>query len=124
MFSKNKSKRDWYSDTCKECNKMYLRDYYSKNKSMFISDVNNRKYGIRKWYHDLLSSMSCSICGYNKCISALEFHHIDNDKERNICDMVHRWCSKDSILVEMSKCSILCANCHREITAKQFNWYR
>lgn len=31
--------------------------------------------------------------------------------------------SWDEILDEIKKCEVVCANCHRIRTAKQFNWY-
>lgn len=55
----------------------------------------------------------CIRCGYNKCIKALEFHHIDpNKKDFTI--------SNDNFKVleavkEAKKCILLCANCHREL---------
>ncbi len=53
-------------------------------------------------------------CGYNKCLSALEFHHIDPlKKDFNISQF--RTTSFESIKKELDKCDLLCANCHREI---------
>lgn len=56
----------------------------------------------------------CSICGYNKCIAALEFHHRDpTQKEFHWGRMK---CSTwNGIVTEIDKCDLLCANCHREI---------
>lgn len=62
----------------------------------------------------------CSICGYNKCIEALEFHHRDmSEKEFNISDrnLVLDW---QLIKQELDKCDLVCANCHREIHANAF----
>lgn len=56
----------------------------------------------------------CVQCGYNKSMAALEFHHIDpNIKEQNIAKYSTRqW---DAVKVELDKCILVCANCHREI---------
>jgi hypothetical protein len=57
----------------------------------------------------------CEKCGYNKNITALEFHHIDpNSKDgvltvRQLGNMNMNW-----IMNEFSKTKVLCANCHRE----------
>ena len=58
---------------------------------------------------------SCEICGYNKCMPALEFHHKDpTTKEFSICsDGSTR--SLDRMKKEADKCHLLCANCHREV---------
>ena len=55
----------------------------------------------------------CEICGYNKNISALEFHHI-NPKEKafTVSDTRHSW---NEAQKELDKCILLCANCHREL---------
>ena len=55
----------------------------------------------------------CSICGYNKCISALEFHHRDpKEKDFGISGVTK---SFESLKIELDKCILVCANCHREI---------
>lgn len=55
----------------------------------------------------------CEICGYNKCISALEFHHLDPlQKEFNING---DYKSIERAKKEVDKCILVCANCHREI---------
>lgn len=57
----------------------------------------------------------CNICGYNKTVSALEFHHINpEEKEYGLASMgtCHQL-EKD--LEEVQKCILVCANCHREI---------
>lgn len=55
----------------------------------------------------------CEICGYAKCLGALEFHHPDPlNKEFNISDRIT---SFGVIQAELDKCHILCANCHREV---------
>lgn len=56
----------------------------------------------------------CSVCGYNKCSAALEFHHKDEGDKR--VNMSILWtCKWESILEEIHKCILVCANCHREI---------
>ena len=55
----------------------------------------------------------CSNCGYSKSIAALHFHHL-KEKEFKLSQRElsnRKW---DSILKEVSKCKLLCANCHAE----------
>lgn len=59
----------------------------------------------------------CCICGYDKCNSALEFHHINSEeKEFGIASngYTRSW---EQIQEELNKCILVCANCHREIHA-------
>lgn len=55
----------------------------------------------------------CEDCGYCKSVSALEFHHVDpSQKDFAIGTIGSR--SFEKLKVELDKCKMLCANCHRE----------
>lgn len=56
----------------------------------------------------------CCLCGYNKCIGALEFHHIEpeNKKYQLSSGNCH---NIEEDLEEAKKCILVCSNCHREI---------
>lgn len=62
----------------------------------------------------------CVECGYNKCLNALSFHHLDpSQKDFEISRI--RWMSKKTFtkaLPELDKCALLCLNCHAEAHAK------
>ena len=56
----------------------------------------------------------CEKCGYSKYDGALEFHHLDpNEKDFGISRARHTAFS-DKTKLELDKCILLCANCHRE----------
>ncbi len=58
----------------------------------------------------------CQNCGYDKCIQALEFHHINpEEKEFSFGTNTNR--SWEATREELKKCILLCANCHREAHA-------
>lgn len=56
----------------------------------------------------------CEECGYSKSLSALEFHHIDGKTKSFGIGSSRANKSWDSIVAELDKCRLLCANCHRE----------
>lgn len=61
---------------------------------------------------------ACERCGYNKCMDALEFHHLDpNQKEIAIGDIAKSSSNWGKIQLEVDKCILVCANCHKEIHA-------
>jgi DNA-binding CsgD family transcriptional regulator len=56
----------------------------------------------------------CIACGYNKCIRALNFHHLDpNEKDFGISSGNTR--SWEKTKIELDKCILVCSNCHAEI---------
>ena len=57
----------------------------------------------------------CVLCGYSKCIEALEFHHLDPLKKSFGVSFAGATRAYDKILEEAKKCILVCANCHREI---------
>lgn len=74
----------------------------------------------KKLYKQKLKKLKingCAICGYNKCSSALDFHHVNPaDKKYNI--NLYRIPNKD-LIDELNKCILLCKNCHCEIEEKE-----
>lgn len=57
----------------------------------------------------------CAICGYDHCVTALEFHHID-PAQKSYGVAVNGNCHDlEKDLAEIKKCILVCANCHREI---------
>ena len=59
----------------------------------------------------------CQLCGYCKCIQALEFHHTEKSgKDFSISDKGYTRSWK-RVKKEIDKCILVCANCHRELHA-------
>jgi hypothetical protein len=55
----------------------------------------------------------CIICGYDKYVGALEFHHLNpNEKDFGIATGKQ---DKEKLKKELDKCVLVCSNCHREI---------
>jgi hypothetical protein len=57
----------------------------------------------------------CRLCGYDRCVSALEFHHLDaSTKEFGVAkNGMAR--SLERLRAEVRKCVLLCSNCHAEV---------
>src|SRR2546429_1544516 len=57
----------------------------------------------------------CCVCGYDRCIGALEFHHLDPAAKTlgvSYGGLAH---ALATLRAETSKCVLLCANCHAEV---------
>ena len=59
----------------------------------------------------------CSICGYDRCIDALEFHH-KNPQEKEFKLGSGNTMSWKEYKIEALKCILVCSNCHKEIHYK------
>lgn len=57
----------------------------------------------------------CSHCGYNKCLRALEFHHLDPSKKSEDYDKNFTTWGVERQKEELKNCILLCSNCHREV---------
>jgi hypothetical protein len=92
--------------------------YKDKDKQKaFILEYRHRK---RAWVAELKLKRGCDLCGYNRSPLALQYHHRDSsEKFQGISRMVNNGKSRESILLEISRCSLLCANCHAVLQEDQ-----
>ncbi len=99
-----------------EHRKNYDKKYYEKNKEKIYS---NKRTRIKNNKTEILKELGnkCSICGYDRCINALEFHHPNKNKNEDVTNILKNY-SRQKALKEAKKCIILCANCHREVHHK------
>ena len=89
-----------------------------------VPDGLNRQEGKlirRKLYYNLADKqkkeLGCAICGYNKYGAVLEWHHNNpHEKDFNPGEIMSQPSIKNWNLYqeEIKKCTLLCANCHRE----------
>ena len=59
----------------------------------------------------------CSICGYDRCVDALEFHH-ENPSVKEFKLGSGNTMSWKAYKKEAEKCILVCSNCHKEIHSK------
>ena len=77
------------------------------------------QYCIQRWRQRKLDAVEykgekCERCGYDKYPDVLEFHHLNPIEKEASWNKMRLWNWK-KITAELDKCSILCANCHREV---------
>lgn len=57
----------------------------------------------------------CRLCGYDRCLAALQFHHIDPAAKQFAMSARGLARSLAAARAEADKCVLLCANCHAEV---------
>lgn len=89
---------------------------YSDRREALIKAVAKRRRKIKALSIEYKGG-KCQSCGYNRCAAALELHHIDA-KQKSF-GIGHRGYTRswEKVKAELDKCILLCANCHREVSA-------
>jgi hypothetical protein len=101
---------------CKDCKRAYDKLRYKRigPENWSRTRSNSGRMDRRNWLTEYKKDKECSICGENNPV-CLDFHHIvAKEKKYNISNMVIGGYSIKKILKEISKCIILCSNCHRK----------
>ena len=86
-----------------------------KDRAKYLVNATSKRRKKLKEMAVALKGGKCQVCGYNKYVGALDFHHIDEStKEFDLSTrgLTRSW---ERIKKELEKCVLVCANCHREI---------
>lgn len=117
---------------CKDCyrthRKVTYAEHYARYRELYRRRAKKRRDELRAEFHTnmrtFMTGKACSDCGESD-IRVLELDHLDpNNKTFNISQAVRLGFNWSAVELEIKKCQILCANCHKRRTAQQFNWYK
>ncbi len=122
-FNKNSEKSDGLQVICRECSNKKSAAHYANNKSDYRDSKRKSIESLRLFVFEYLKIHSCVDCSEADPV-VLEFDHVTGIKTRNISQMMRRGVSVETLKLEMEKCVVRCANCHRRKTAKDFNWFK
>lgn len=128
FFSKSSKSTDGLQAWCKMCTAEARMESYYRNHVVERKKANLRnrlaRQALMVRVFEYLDQHPCETCGETDP-RVLQFDHLDRkDKIAPISILVknyHRW---DSLLEEIRKCQILCANCHAKRTAVQLGYYK
>ena len=123
-FSKSVARKDGLQNACRPCTKLVNAAYYRKTpeknpqrrRSMLEACARNAAYTL-----DYLQSHPCVDCGESDPI-VLEFDHVRGKKTRAIAVMKRQALALETIIAEIEKCEVRCANCHRRTTYARAGW--
>jgi predicted HNH restriction endonuclease len=92
--------------------KEYSKKHYEKKKIEGDTKLKKSNQDKKKAWKDFKASLSCSLCGFSHP-AAMDFHHVD---PKTKVKGVHEWARMGSYKKaheEVTRCIVLCANCHR-----------
>lgn len=117
-FNKNSRKSDGLQNRCRSCTKEYNNQSY-KTSEKRRKTIKTRNRTVRLYNRKFVSRYKrfcgCRLCSEREPV-ALDLHHIDPDgKDLEVSKLIN--ISLDKAKVEIRKCVVLCANCHRKVHA-------
>lgn len=119
---KARKQRDNY---CRPCRAAYKQEHYRAHRRRYIDQSQLRKKEVfaerLAFLIDFLREHPCVDCGESDPV-VLEFDHL-RDKSFSVSQGFRdrRW---QSVLDEIAKCEVVCANCHRRRTARRGGFAR
>jgi hypothetical protein len=103
--------------SCKKCVTIYHREYYEKNKEKYFAKNRRNKDRQRARLRAIIVAAKqrpCQDCGGEFHPWVMEFDHRDGTaKIAAVGDLISHGCTDEKLLNEISKCDVVCANCHR-----------
>jgi len=112
---------------CIDCRSKYGASWYQRNKDYQKKNAKTHmqeyRQKAREFVWEYLSTHPCIHCGETD-VTVLEFHHARGQKESEISRLVANGVPPNVLQSEIDKCDVLCANCHRRLTAKERGWFR
>lgn len=119
-YHNNSSLKRQHSKECEENNSLKVKSKYKKENIKDIKQVLKRRDKSKKEVI-LSKGGECEICGFKyngENAVCFDFHHI-NPKEKKYNPSTALRLSKEERDEELSKCLLVCANCHRLIHARR-----
>jgi hypothetical protein len=109
---------------CKDCRRAYDRERYAQGERDRGREKSRRlRARNRAFVREYLSDKACADCGEGDVL-VLEFDHVRGETEFNLGSAVQRAYGLERIKKEISKCDVVCANCHRRRTYRRLGSYR
>lgn len=111
-FHMNKSKKDGLGSSCKSCQNGTSKKHYAENSETYKENSLRNRVRLREMVDNIKQSNPCKDCGvfYPPCV--MDFDHL-HSKEGNVASLVSKGASWRKIQQEISKCELVCSNCHR-----------
>ena len=104
---------------CKTCKSQYNRTWYERNRTKHQADVARFKKVRKAELAELIRAakdVPCADCGERYPPWVMDFDHVRGVKRGVVSYLASRTPPVATILDEIAKCEVVCANCHRART--------
>lgn len=115
-FHINKNHKTGYQRNCKKCNSETTSYYYRKNNYYlaYAERAKKKNIEITEALNIIKGEIGCSFCKEKEPI-CLDFHHVNHKDKISTISELRAEKRINEIVVEINKCIVVCANCHRKI---------
>jgi hypothetical protein len=120
-FHRRKDSPDGLGYSCKACRGGIARRWRDRNPQYSAKNKNRMRPVNRRRLFNYLLTQECVDCGERNPL-VLDFDHVVGTKRAAVGKMLAGTYSWSSIMEEVSKCVVRCANCHRIKTAHEQGW--
>jgi hypothetical protein len=119
-FAWRRKHRGQRHNMCRPCHSAYHREHYLANKQRYVDQARARQRALRlertTYLLEYFAQHPCTDCGESDPV-VLEFDHLDAEGKSFCISQGLPYRNWQSILDEIEKCEVVCANCHRRRTA-------
>ncbi len=123
-YNVRRAASDGLQSRCRPCS----RAWYARNKGDHVRRVATRNKRVRGEHQQRMAtyflSHPCADCG-EADLRVLELDHDDPaEKTAGVGRLLATGLPWATVLAEIDKCTVRCANCHRRRTAESYAWWR
>lgn len=117
-FNNSKTRPTGKRSYCRACERNDAKKFYQENREKYVKRAVLFNKEAAKHYqlefNRVKTEYGCFVCGEKEpCV--LDFHHVDRSEDKH--SRVTSSLTYSKLILELKKCVIVCANCHRKIHA-------
>jgi hypothetical protein len=125
QFAWRRKAKGQLDNYCRPCRADYHHEHYVANRAAYIENALQRKRALgeerTRYLIGYFAEHPCADCGERDPV-VLEFDHLGQKSFTIGANLRYR--NRQSLLEEIAKCDVVCANCHRRRTANRLGSVR